>query len=88
MPKIVVTHAVADVERWLAGKVERAAVIGAYGSDVVDHVALDGSKNIAISANVSDLAGMEAMMAAPSPEDAAAMQRHGVIPPLTVYVEK
>jgi hypothetical protein len=28
------------------------------------------------------------MMAAPSPEDLAAMGRHGVIPPLTVYVEK
>ncbi len=28
MPKIVITHKVVDVERWLKGKAERAAVIG------------------------------------------------------------
>jgi hypothetical protein len=32
--------------------------------------------------------GAQAMMASPSPEDAATMERHGVIPPLTVYVQK
>ena len=88
MPKVVVMHQVVEVERWLAGKAERAAVISRYATDVTDHVAMDGSKNIAITANVHDIEGMQAMMAAPSPEDAAAMGRHGVIPPLTVYVEK
>ena len=29
MPKIVITHQVVDVERWLKGKAERAAVISA-----------------------------------------------------------
>ena len=34
-----------------------------------------------------DLAAMGAMLASPSPEVAATMQEHGVIPPLTVYIE-
>ena len=88
MPKIVITHKVVDIERWLKGKAERAAVIGAYGTHVTDHVAMDGSNTIAVTADVHDMAGAQAMMASPSPEDAAAMERHGVIPPLTVYVEK
>lgn len=88
MPKVVITHAVVDVERWLKGKAERAAVIGAYATNVTDYVAMDGSNNIAITADVHDLAGAQAMMASPSPEDAAAMERHGVLQPVTAYIEK
>jgi hypothetical protein len=88
MSKIVITHAVVEVDRWLTGKAERAAVISRYATNVTDHVAMDGSNNIAITADVHDMAGAQAMMASPSPEDMAAMERHGVIPPLTVYIEK
>lgn len=88
MPKMVITHAVEDLDRWLRGKDERAATIGAYGTNVTDHVAADGSNNIAITADVHDVEGAQAMMASPSPETTAAMQSHGVLPPLTVYVEK
>lgn len=79
-PKIVITHAVVDVERWLKGKAERAAVISEFATQVTDNVAMDGSNNIAITADVHDLAGAQAMMASPSPETAAAMERHGVPP--------
>jgi hypothetical protein len=88
MPKMVVTHAVVDIERWLQGKAERAALIGPYATNVTDHVAADGSNNIAITADIHDMAGLQALMDAPSPEDAAAEQRHGVIQPMTVYIEK
>ena len=88
MPKVVMTHRVVDIERWLKGKSERAAIISVYATQVTDYVAADGSKNIAVTADMHDLAGAQAMMASPSPEDAAAMQRHGVVPPLTVYIEK
>ena len=88
MPKIVITHKVVDIARWLKGKAERAAVVGAYATQVTDYVAMDGSNTIAVTADVHDMAGAQAMMASPSPEDAAAMERHGVIPPLTVYVEE
>ena len=88
MPRVVVTHAVVDVPRWLEGKAERAAVIeSASGSNVTDHVAVDGSNNIAVTAHVADLDAMNAMMASPSPEDLALMEKHGVVQPITAYVE-
>ncbi len=88
MPRVVVTHAVEDVQRWLAGKAVRAAAIeSGSGSNVTDHVAQDGSNRIAVSADVSDLATLGQMLSSPPPEVAAAMQEHGVIPPITVYIE-
>jgi hypothetical protein len=88
MPKIVATHAVVDVERWLSGKAERAAAIESWsGSNVTDFVAKDGSNNIAVTADVADLDRMMALMASPSPEDIATMEHHGVVPPIMVYIQ-
>jgi hypothetical protein len=79
---------VVDIPRWLEGKAERAAAIeSGSGSNVIDYVAADGSNNIAITADVADLEAMNAMLASPSPEDAALMEQHGVVPPLTAYIE-
>ena len=73
MPKVVITHAVEDVERWLQGKAERAAAIeSGTGSNVTDYVAHDGTNNIAVSADVSDLAALQNVLASPPPEMAAA----------------
>ena len=88
MPKVVITHAVADIDRWLEGKAERAAGFEAgSGSNVVDYVAEDGSNNIAVTADVSDADAMKAMLASPPPDIAAGMEAHGVIPPITTYIE-
>lgn len=88
MARIVITHAVVDVDRWLEGKAERAAAIGsASGSNVVDHVARDGSNQIAVTADVNDLAAIDAMLASPPADVLAKMEAHGVVPPLVVYVE-
>jgi len=88
MPKVVVMHAVEEIDRWLAGHAERVAAIEAgSGSNVTDFVAADGGTNIAITADVADLEALNSMLAAPSPEVVAAMQAHGVVPPLTVYVQ-
>lgn len=88
MPKMVVTHAVVEVDRWLQGKAERAEVIGRYATNVTDYVAADGSNNVAITADIHDMAGVQALMASPSPEDTAAQERHGVIQPIIAFVEK
>lgn len=88
MPKMVVTHAVVEIERWLQGKVERAAILGQYATNVTDHVAADGSNDVAVTADIHDMAGLQALMDSPSPEAAAAEERHGVIQPFTVYIEK
>jgi len=45
MPKLVITHAVKDVETWLAGKEERAAMFGQFATNVTDHVAMDGGRD-------------------------------------------
>lgn len=87
MPKAVLTHAVVDVERWLKGKEERAAAIGTAGTNVTDHVAADGSNNVAVTADIHDMDAVRALVASPPPEIAAQMESHGVIPPVTVYVE-
>jgi hypothetical protein len=88
MPKVVITHAVQDLNRWLLGKAERAAAIeSGTGSNVTDYVAQDGSNNIAVSAEVADLDAMKSMLAAPPVEVVAGMEAHGVIQPLNVYIE-
>ena len=88
MPKVVITHAVVEIDRWLQGKAERAVAIeSGSGSNVVDYVAEDGSNNIAITADVSDPSAMQAMLASPPPEVLARMEEHGVVPPITAYIE-
>lgn len=89
MPKMVVTHSVVDVDRWLKGKSERAdAIANMGGVNVVDHVAQDGSNAVAISSDVDDVEAMLTTLSSPPPETAAAMESHGVLPPLTIYVER
>jgi hypothetical protein len=87
MPKVVITHAVEDLDRWLQGKSERAAAIeSGTGSNVTDFVAHDGSNNIAITADVQDVDALGAMLTSPPAEVASAMEAHGVVPPITAYV--
>ena len=88
MPKVVITHGVEEIDHWLQGNAERVAAIESItGSDVTDYVAQDGSNNIAITADVSDPATMQAVLASPPPELVATMEAHGVVQPIRVYVE-
>ena len=41
-----------------------------------------------MTADIHDMAGLQERMASPSPEDTATQERHGVIQPIMVYVEK
>jgi hypothetical protein len=89
MPKFVITHGVVDVDNWLKGKAERAAAVGTMGGvNVVDHVAQDGSNAIAITFDAEDVETVTKTVASPPAEMSAAMERHGVVPPLVIYVEK
>jgi hypothetical protein len=88
MPNVVMTHAVEDIDRWLQGKTERAAAIESGGGrNVTDYVAQDGSKNIAITADVADIDAIKSMVAAPPSDVAALMEAHGVVQPITLFVE-
>lgn len=88
MPKIVITHAVADVEHWLKFHAERVAQLSPFATNVTEHAAVDGSNHVALTMDVHDMAGMQAALASPPPELTAAMERHGVIPPIVAHVEK
>jgi hypothetical protein len=88
MPRMVVTHAVVDIDRWLQGKAERVDGFSKWATNVTDHVAADGSNNFAVTADIHDMAGLQAAMVSPSPEGTAAQERHGVTQPITAYIER
>ena len=46
-------------------------------------LAADGSKNIAVTADIHDIDAAQALMVSPPPEIAAQIEAHGVIPPST-----
>lgn len=85
MPRIVITHAIKDVDRWLKGKAERAEAVP--GTAIRDLVALDGSKQAALTFDVDDVEALKSMLASMPPEVAAQAESHGVILPMTVYLE-
>jgi len=88
MPKVVITHAVEDIPRWLAGHEGRAAAIeSGTGSNVTDYVAADGSNNIAVTADVADPGVLKGLLASPPQEMLDTMQAHGVVQPITAYIQ-
>ncbi len=88
MPKMVIAHPVIDTQRWLKGKADRVALLGQYATEVTDHVAIDGSNNVAITLNVHDMVGLQALMASPPPDAVAQEESHGALLPQMVYIEK
>ena len=86
MPRIVITHAVQDVERWQKGKAERAAALPG-AANLTDLVAMDGSNHVAVVFDFDDLDALKGVLSSIPPEMAAEAESHGVIMPMTVYVE-
>ncbi|HEX4398405.1 MAG TPA: hypothetical protein VH136_12265 [Trebonia sp.] len=86
MARIVITHAVQDVDRWRKGKAERAAALPG-ATDLTDLVAIDGSSNAAVAFDIDDLDALKEVLSSIPPEMAAQAESHGVIMPMTIYVE-
>jgi hypothetical protein len=86
MSRIVITHAVQDVERWLKGKAERAAALPG-ATDITDLVAMDRSNHAAVAFDIDDVGALQVVLTSVPPEMAAQAESHGVIMPMTVYVE-
>jgi hypothetical protein len=80
MPRVVITHAVTNVEAWASHKAERAGFFEDFASDIVDYLPTDGGTTIAVSANVHDVDGLLAALAK------ALEESHGVIEPISSYV--
>jgi hypothetical protein len=86
MPRVIITHAVQDVDRWLGGKAERGTLVPGI-KNATDLVAMDGSNHTAWVFDFDDMDALKAMVTSMPPEVAAKAESHGVIMPITVYVE-
>jgi hypothetical protein len=85
MPKVIFTHAVKDVDHWVARHAERAALFADWGSNLVDHVSADSGNTVALSIDVHDMDAMKSALA--GADMAAAKQAHGVLEPVAMFVE-
>ena len=87
MSRVVISHEVGDVERWLGGKAERASSLPG-ARNVTDLVAMDGSSHTAVAFDIDDVDALKAMLAAIPPDVAAQAESHGVaVSTMRVYVE-
>ena len=87
MPRIVITHAVQDADRWLKGKDERAAALPG-ATNITDLVAMDGSNHAAVVFDIDDLVALKAVLSSAPPEMAAQAESHGVIvPTMAAYIQ-
>jgi hypothetical protein len=85
MPKLIATHEVDDVARWLSSP-KREEVFGPVASDISTFVDPDRPNHVGLTMAVADMAAFEAVMQ--SEAGAAAMAYDGVHPDtLVVYVE-
>ena len=86
MPRMLVTHAVKDVEQWVACRAKIVAAFAPYAADVVMYRIPEGGNEVAIALNVHDMEGM--MAATQTPKHAALLEEGGVIhPPHAMYFE-
>jgi hypothetical protein len=85
MPRVVITHAVRDRAHWASKHSERVAAFAPWGTNVVDHFHDENGNQVAVSVDVFDMAAMK--KALDSPEIGAAKQAHGVLDPLSIYIE-
>jgi hypothetical protein len=81
MSKFIVVHSVADVARWKSFDAERITAFAPFATDVTSYTDPAGSKTVALTVNVHDVAGMQTFMQTPAA--AAIMEKHGVIQPVT-----
>jgi hypothetical protein len=87
MPRVVITHAVQDVERWLQGRSERAAALPG-ATNITDLVAIDGSSHAAVAFDTDDVDALKSILAEIPPDMAAQAESHGVaVSTIVVYVE-
>lgn len=86
MPRMIVTHAVKDADRWLAARAEAVEIFSPYATEIHFFTIPEGSNNVAIHLNVHDFDGMMAMTQ--TPEHQAFTEEAGVIhPPHAIYSE-
>jgi hypothetical protein len=84
MPRVIATHAVGDIDKWLAGGKERADIFKQFSSGYRIYRHQKENKVALVWENV-DLQKFSAVLAHPDTEKAKT--RHTVRDPIDVYVE-
>ena len=84
MPRVIATHAVGNMETWLAGGKERAEIFREFCSAYRIYRSPQENK-VAIVWENADLEKMEAVLA--RPEAGKAKARHTVVEPIEIYTE-
>jgi hypothetical protein len=84
MANMVTTHAVGDMNVWLSKGAEREALFASFCSSYRIYRHRDSNRVSIVSENV-DLEKVDTALS--SPEMAAAMEAHTVLPPVDFYVE-
>ncbi|MGL4287582.1 MAG: hypothetical protein ACRCVA_14640 [Phreatobacter sp.] len=84
MTTVVGTHAVGNMETWLAGAESRKAVFGNFCTRYRIFRHMDANRVSIVWENV-DLAKMKALL--DTPEVAATKARHSVLDPIDLYIE-
>jgi hypothetical protein len=84
MPNVIATHAVGNMETWLAGGDERTAFFKKFcrAYRVYRH---PGQAKVSVFFEDADMAKLEATFAEPAA--VAAKARHTVVDPIDIYVE-
>jgi hypothetical protein len=84
MPNVIATHAVGNMETWLAGGDERTAIFKKFcrAYRVYRH---PGQAKVSIFFEDADMAKLQATLAEPA--TVAGKAKHTVIDPIEVYVE-
>lgn len=86
MARMIVTHAVKNVEQWLAYRAQVREAFAPYATDIFFCTIPEGGNNVAIALNVHDMEGMMAMTQ--TPKHQALTEEAGVIhPPHAMYIE-
>ncbi len=85
MTKLVITHKVTDVAAWKNHDAERERNIGAFAADIRSYTTPDNGNEVAVTMTVHDMAGLQAFLQSEACDEI--MRRHGVIKPVTLFVE-
>jgi hypothetical protein len=84
MPRVIATHAVGNMDTWLAGEAERAEIFKQFSSGYRTYRHAKGNK-VALVWENADLQKLEAALSHPDTEKAKS--RHTVLEPIDIYIE-
>ena len=85
--KMVVTHEVENIEKWLENKKERQGTISKFAENIVEYVIDNGSKVVALTFTITDEQKMANIMQ--DENTRLEMIRHGVKPETNnSYIER